>query len=46
MIVTIQSNPSKGKKRIFMKKVYDITVPIYEGMPVYKNKPEKTASTF
>ncbi|PFK47562.1 cyclase [Bacillus cereus] len=24
-----------------MKKVYDITVPIYEGMPVYKNKPEK-----
>ncbi|MCP8617302.1 cyclase family protein [Salirhabdus salicampi] len=24
-----------------MKKVYDITVPVYEGMPVYKNKPEK-----
>ncbi|MFX3625561.1 MAG: cyclase family protein [Ectobacillus sp.] len=24
-----------------MKKMYDITVPIYEGMPVYKNKPEK-----
>jgi arylformamidase len=22
-------------------KIYDITVPIYEGMPVYKNKPEK-----
>lgn len=22
-------------------KVYDITAPIYEGMPVYKNKPEK-----
>ncbi|QOY34584.1 cyclase family protein [Anaerobacillus isosaccharinicus] len=22
-------------------KMYDITVPIYEGMPVYKNKPEK-----
>jgi arylformamidase len=24
-----------------MMKVYDITVPIYKGMPVYKNKPEK-----
>ncbi|WJQ09532.1 cyclase family protein [Geobacillus stearothermophilus] len=22
-------------------KVYDVTAPIYEGMPVYKNKPEK-----
>lgn len=22
-------------------KVYDVTLPIYEGMPVYKNKPEK-----
>lgn len=22
-------------------KIYDITVPIFEGMPVYKNKPEK-----
>lgn len=22
-------------------KIYDITLPIYEGMPVYKNKPEK-----
>lgn len=22
-------------------KMYDITVPVYEGMPVYKNKPEK-----
>lgn len=27
-----------------MKKMYDITVPIYEGMPVYKNKPEKQPS--
>lgn len=24
-----------------MYKVYDISLPIYEGMPVYKNKPEK-----
>lgn len=24
-----------------MKKMFDITVPIYEGMTVYKNKPEK-----
>lgn len=24
-----------------MKKIYDITLPVYEGMPVYKNKPEK-----
>ena len=22
-------------------KIYDITAPIFEGMPVYKNKPEK-----
>lgn len=24
-----------------MYKIYDISMPIYEGMPVYKNKPEK-----
>ncbi|SET19064.1 arylformamidase [Salinibacillus kushneri] len=24
-----------------MSKMYDITLPIYKGMPVYKNKPEK-----
>ncbi len=24
-----------------MVKVYDVSMPIYEGMPVYKNKPEK-----
>ncbi|CAM4267798.1 cyclase family protein [Bacillus paramycoides] len=37
MIMTTQSNQGG----ILLKKVYDITVPIYEGMPVYKNKPEK-----
>ncbi|WP_028777173.1 cyclase family protein [Shimazuella kribbensis] len=25
-------------------KIYDITVPVFEGMPVYKNKPEKQPS--
>src|SRR5690606_37969723 len=31
----------KGRKKM---KIYDITAPIFEGMPVYKNKPEKQPS--
>lgn len=31
----------KEEEILSMYKVYDISMPIYEGMPVYKNKPEK-----
>lgn len=37
-------NRLKLERNVKHMKIYDVSLPIYEGMPVYKNKPEKQPS--